>query len=528
MLKHSRRGGLLVLLLATTLAATACAADSGEEPARDYVQAIEDDPTGLNAQFVASPTATMFSAQILEPLIRLSSEYELTPGLAESWEVSDDGLNLTLHLRDDVKWHDGEPFTAEDVKFNFEEIIPLSSFGAPLAGRLGAVEIVDPSTVIVHLSEPYGPLVATVAAQFMVPKHVYEGTDYVTNDANMAPIGTGPMMFGSYSSGEQVVLVKNPEYWEGDVQVDRAIYPIMADANSRAEALFAGELDQAGLGVAQQERVSEDKNTQQLAGSAFPQNLTAMFNAKSEHLESAAVRAAVFSAIDRDEVVKTALSGIGVPANGFFPESLDWAVSPNVDFSTDFPHDASAINETLDQAGFERGPDGTRFTLRLRYVTERTEAARTAELVRSLLKEFGIAVELVATSVAVFTEKVYTEGDFDLAFLRSTVGADPSLGIVRWYACNEEKAAAANPSGICDPEIEQAAAAALDTSDQAQRGAAFAELQERAKDLMIYAPLAWFDGAFPSPSINTSRWQGMDEIQPITNRMPWLTMTRTQ
>ncbi|MFC7403044.1 ABC transporter substrate-binding protein [Citricoccus sp. GCM10030269] len=523
---HQRRFGLTAMLAAGALALSACgggSAGGGGDGDRVYVQAIADDPMGLNAQLVSGATPSMFSAQILDPLIFISKDFELSPGLAESWELSEDELELTLHLREGVKWHDGEPFTAEDVAFNFEEIVPLQSFGAQIGERLEGAEVVDDHTVIVKLSEPYGPLLETVAAQFMVPKHVYEGTDYVTNQANMEPIGTGPMKFASYDSGEQITLEGNEDYWGGEVQVDRAVYPIMTDPNSRAEALFAGEVDQASLDVSQQDRVTDDPNTMLLEDSNFPQDVTVMFNAQSEYLEDPEVRAAVFSALDRQAIVDTALGGIGTPANGFFPENMDWALSPNVDFSEDFPRDVEAINETLDEAGFERGSDGTRFTLNVRYINELSDVAATVEMAQSMLEEVGIDIEMQGTSGAVFTEKVYTESEFDVAFLRSTVGADPSIGIVRWYECNDRKAAAANPSGLCDPEIDEAAADALATTDQEERGEAFIRLQDRAEELMYYAPVAWFNGAFPT--VNTSRWQGQDEPGPMTNRMPWTTMT---
>lgn len=519
---------LVSIVVASALAMTACAGSGGDadDNSRQYIFAIDDDPRGLNAQLVAAPMTAMFSAQILEPLIFISSDYKLSPGLAESWELSDDGLDLRLTLRQGVKWHDGTPFTADDVKFNFEEIVPLSPYGPPIADRLGSVETVDDTTVVLHMKEPYGPLLETVASQYMLPRHVYEGTDYVTNEANMEPIGTGPMMFDSYSSGEQIILVKNPDYWGGQVQVDRAIFPIMGDATARTEALFSGEIDQAVVDISQLTRVRDDPDMMLLDNFGYPQDVAIMFNGKDRSLVDSAVRRAIFSAIDRDGMADTVLQGLSEPAAGFFPKALDWARSPNVDFSRDFPRDLGAVNKALDEAGFVRGPDGTRFTIDLRFTTERTDTAAMAELARSSLAEVGIMVNLVGTSAAVFTEKVYKEGDFGIAFLPATVGADPSIGITRWYTCNPEKRASANPSQVCDPQIDQAAADAVGTTDREQRGKAFHAFQERAAELMIYAPLVWFNGQFPTA--NTKRWAGQDEPQPVSNRMPWLTMATAE
>lgn len=525
MKKTTRARTIFVGVTAGMLALTGCAGATSDAGGQDrtYVYAIDDDPRGMNAQLVGAPATSMFSAQMLEPLIFLSSDYTMSPGLAEDWELSPDGLELELSLRDGVTWHDGEPFTAADVKFNFEEIVPLSSFGAAIDSRLDAVEITDDEDVVLHMKEPYGPLLEVVSAQFMLPKHVYEDTDYATNEANMAPVGTGPLMFESYSSGEDVVLVKNPDYWRGEVQVDRVVFPIMKDSTSRSEALFAGEIDQTVISSAQLPRISEDPATELLDDFAYPQTISLLFNAGEGPLESAAVRRAVFSAIDRDTIGEKILKGFGTPTNGFFPESLDWALSPDVDFDRDFPRDVDAINAELDEAGFPRDADGTRFTLDIRYLSERTDTSGIAELAKSMFQDVGIELNLVGTTAAVFIEEVFTASDFDLALQASTVGADPSVGISRWYTCNEEKASAANPSQICDSEIDAAAADALKTADQAQRGEAFAALQNRAAELMYHAPIAWFNGQFPS--YNTSRWAGQDEPRLASNRMPWTTMT---
>ncbi len=526
--KRTRRGGALAAaLMAGVLTMSACAGQSGADGSV-YVQAVGGDPMtlGLNAQFVSAPISLLFSSQIMDPLIRISDDYRISPGLAKEWQVSPDGLDLTLNLREGVKWHDGKPFTAEDVKFNFEEIVPLQTFGALLAKRIKSVEITGASTVVVHLDKPYGPLLETVAQQFMLPKHVYAGTDYVTNEANKKPIGTGPMKFGSYTPGQEVVLLKNPDFWEGEVRVDRAVFTVMADPNSRAEALFAGEIDEAVLDPSQQGRVTTDENAQLLTHGMFPQVVIMMQNTRSEHLKDPAVRAAVFAALDRDAIAKTALSGLGTATEGFFPKSLDWAINPDIDFGRDFPRDLDAINKTLDAAGFERGSDGTRFTLKVRYITPLSEVAKTAEMAKSMLAEVGIGTELVGTSGAVYNEKMYTEGDFDLSFLRTNLGADPSIGITRWYECNEKKTAAANPSGVCDPEIDAAAAAALNTNDKAKRAEAFKKMQAKAAKLMFHAPLAWFNGSFST--ISTARWQGHDKPQSPPERKAWLTMSPKQ
>ncbi|MGO2112698.1 MAG: ABC transporter substrate-binding protein, partial [Pseudoclavibacter sp.] len=143
--KWRKRGAVAIGAIATLLlAACSGGAAGGDEPVT-YVYAIDDDPRGLNSMFVPVPEAAVFSARMLDPLMHISSEYELSPALAESWELSDDGLTLDLTLREGVTWHDGEPFTADDVQFNLEEIDPVAARTWSISSHLASIDIADDS-----------------------------------------------------------------------------------------------------------------------------------------------------------------------------------------------------------------------------------------------------------------------------------------------------------------------------------------------------------------------------------------------
>ncbi|GGA60887.1 ABC transporter substrate-binding protein [Pseudoclavibacter endophyticus] len=501
---------------ATLMALTACAGGGPDAAGaeRVYVQAIATDPESLNPQLTNGASVSMLGAPILEPLIGQTGEFERFPMLAESWEFSDDGLEFTMDVRQGVTWHDGEPFTAEDVKFNFDEIMPLNTYGPAMTDKITETEIVDESTVTLHFSEQYGPLLQTLSLMVLLPKHIYEGTDYITNPANMAPIGTGPMVFESYSSGRELVYVKNENYWGGDVPVDRAIYPMMPDPNTRTLALVAGEIDSAEVDASQMHQIAENPNLVHLETGNVPQSVVLEMNAQNEYLSTPEVRAAVYAAIDRQEITDVAIGGLGEPATGFLPPSLEWALSPDVDFERDFPRDIDAINTALDEAGYPVGPDGTRFTLNLKYIVSLADTALAAEQLVSMLGDVSIGVNLESVESAVFTDQVYTQSSFDIALLRTTVSADPSLGVSRWYTCNPDKMAARNPSGICDPEIDAAAAGALSTIDEAERSEHLQAMQVRAKELIFFAPLAWTHAGFPT--VSTERWDGLDTFSDTT------------
>ncbi|HWL60912.1 MAG TPA: ABC transporter substrate-binding protein [Microbacteriaceae bacterium] len=526
-----RRLALAAAAAAAALALAACApggqpddtATDAPTAERLYIEAISADPTSMNPQFAGGPIPLRFGFAVLGTLVEVTDSYEILPGLAESWEFSPDGLTITFKIRQGVTWHDGEPFTVDDVIFNFEEIMPLQTFGKALTSAIDSIEAPDDSTVVLTMNSQYGPFLEALSQQAITPKHIYEGTDYVTNPANLAPIGTGPMMFESFEPGAQVVLVKNPDWWGGDVQVDRAIYPVMTDVNTRTLAMLAGELDSAIIDPAQQDQVTANPDLELLDGGVFRQGITVTFNSLLPELESADVRALIFAAIDREAVTQRALSGIGEAANSFFPDTLAWAQSPDVNFEKDFPRDLDAINAGLDAAGYPVQSDGWRFSLDLRFISALSDVGAAGEVVKSSLADVGINVNLVGTAEPVWMEEVYQNSNFGISMIRSTVSADPSLGISRWMISNPDRIPVTNGSGISDAELDAAAQGALSTLDRDERATYFHTMQERARDLIYYAPLSWSNGS--NYTVNTTRWENLNATDGQTNNPPWATMS---
>ncbi|WP_448005931.1 ABC transporter substrate-binding protein [Agromyces bauzanensis] len=528
-MRTTRSAAVAVFASAALLIAGCSATPSATESDKPdgptvYIDAISADPISFNPQITNSPATTAFGAAVFDQLVYIDTESEIHPMLAKSWEYSDDQTTLTFTLEEGVTWHDGEPFTSEDVKFNFDEIMEFQTYGAALVRSIDSVEAPDDHTVVLHLNSQFGPFFETLALQAIVPKHLYEGTDPVTNPANMAPIGTGAMKFESFSSGAEVILVKNEDYWRGEVQVDKAIYPVMADTNTRALALISGEVDKASIDASQLDQIEGKPELVHLEDGFFAQAVVLEMNSLNPYLSDPKVRALVFSALDRTAFADVALAGYGEPADGFFPDTLGWAKDEDIDFEKDFPYDVKAINKGLDKAGFPVGADGLRFTLNVKYISTLTDTAAMAEQAKSMLGEVGIGVNLEAVTSEIFTDQIYVQNNFDLAFLRTTVSADPGLGIARWYQCNPDHMSARNPSGICDPEIDAAVAGANSTTDREERGEYFRDMQQRAKELIFFAPLVWTNASFPT--VNTTRWDGLVGIDEGTasGNVNWLTM----
>ncbi|HWL60899.1 MAG TPA: ABC transporter substrate-binding protein [Microbacteriaceae bacterium] len=519
----------LAAVAAAALVLTGCASGAPEPDAggtapageRVYVEAISADPVnGLVSQFAGGPQPLRFSFAVSGRLVAINEQLEIIPELAESWEIDEDAMTITFHLREGVRWHDGEPFTAEDVRFNFEEIMPLHTFGGPLVASIDSYEIPDEHTLVIHLRDVYGPFLEALTQQSLVPKHVYEGTDYITNPANFAPIGTGPLKFDSYVSGQHVVLVKNEDWWGGDIEVDRVVYPVMSDASTRALALFAGEVDNTVLDPSAQAQVATTPGVEQLTGGFFTQPIILSFNSLNPIFEDAEVRRLVYSALDTTEINELALGGLGQPADAFFPDSVGWAKHPDIAF--DFERDLEAIGAGLDAAGFPVQSDGWRFTIDVHFISALTDLAAVAEVMKSQLAEVGINVELAGNVDPVYVEKVHATSDFGIALVRHTVSADPSIGIARWFTCNPDRIPHASSSGVCDAELDAAAAAALTTFDRDERAGYFHIMQERLLESMHYVPVSFTWASFNT--VNTGRWDGLTSTDGNTNDVPWSTM----
>ena len=175
-------------------------------------------------------------------------ENRITPALAKSWEFEEDSCTYTFHLEEDVKWHDGEPFTAGDVRFTIEAIMDPEngSENAPNYEDVEEIAVIDDHTVVFKLSAPNAAFLDYMAIA-MLPRHLLEGEDMQTSDFFRHPVGTGPYRLESWETGQAITLVKNEAYFQGAPQIDTIVFKIVPDDNAKAMQLRSGELDLALL-----------------------------------------------------------------------------------------------------------------------------------------------------------------------------------------------------------------------------------------------------------------------------------------
>ena len=297
---------------------------------------------------------------IYEGLVRYApGTLEVEPALAESWEISDDGTVYTFELRDGVSFHDGTPFDAEAVKFNFDRMLdedhPLHGTGPfPLSFFFGAIEeteVVDELTVRFHLNEPYAPFLSNLAyptGLIVSPTAVETHVDEFARN----PAGTGPFVFRIWESNRQVALQRNEDYWNGEPPLAGVVFRPITDANARVSEMLAGNIDLMVEIPPDNVQLFADDPQFVLHEEAGPHLWFLILNAKEPPFDDVRVRQAVNYAIDKESLVTDVLQGTATVAAGPTPEAFAWAYNEELE---PYPHDPDRARELLAEAGYEDG-----------------------------------------------------------------------------------------------------------------------------------------------------------------------------
>lgn len=350
--------------------------------------------------------------------------------LCEDYELSDDGLVYTIHLRDGVKFHDGEPFTAEDVKFTFDysKEHPYQWISTDMVKE---VRVVDDLTVEIELKDVYVPFMDAVGGNLhMLPKHIFEKVeDPYTFDDPEAAIGTGPFILEDFDPvAGSFVFVKNPDYYLGEVQIDKLILAPVDDARS---ALLAGEIDATSkMKYKAAQAIKDEENISYLEGQSI-QIRRMGFNFDLEALAQKDIRQAISYALDREAIVEKAAQGAGIVGTaGFVHPNSPW-YNPDVAV---YDYNPEKAKELLAEAGCVDSDadgilefDGEKMSFEF---TFSEDDAMMAEMISGYLKDIGI--ELVPKALDDGSVKgAFSEGNFELILLgHGTFGGDP-----KYMAC---------------------------------------------------------------------------------------------
>lgn len=437
------------LLTTSVLAACAGAGDSSGRDAGTMVAALGSDPGHLNPAITTNGGVHYASGLLFNGLLTVDSMLAPQPELAERWEVLDDGARYRFHLRRDVRWHDGRPFTAADVKFTFDEM--LLKFHARTRASLGpalvAVDAPDDSTVEFRFRRPYAPLLRQldVVEAPILPRHVFGGGDPLRHPANLRPIGTGPFRFTSYATNGEIRYAANREYFRGRPALEHVVLRVIPDHGTQAIALEAGEVDWLfSVHGPERERLQRDPRMRFIRTALNPGGsnciATLGFNLDRAMFRDVRVRRAIAHALNREQYLERVSYGDGRVADAPISSRIAFAHASGLPVPG---FDTARAAELLVSAGWQREGDERRRSRRVRGVKDGTElvirlVAQTGQmaagdLLRAQLRTLGIDLRIELLEQAVFSPQVFGARDFDVALVSYCNGLDPEIGVRRQY-----------------------------------------------------------------------------------------------
>lgn len=427
------RARTIALLAALAMVATACAGStadstttttSGSDSESTTTSVAETTTTAAEASaqtgvviglqlepptldLTSSPAAAIPQVllyNVYETLVKLEADGSISGLLAESWDVSEDGLTYTFTLREGVTFHNGETFDADDVVFSINNVLtkdPEHPFATTLA-PITSVTATDPSTVEITVDQVSANLLFFLTqGQGVILEESAVGT--IENE----PIGTGPFQFDSWTVGDSIVLARNDAYWGDPALLETVTFRYINDPNSLNNAMLAGDLDIiAGVSAPELLTAFESDDRFEVLQGLTNGEVTLSLNGGRAPLDDVRVRQAITHAIDRQAVVDLAYAGYGTVI-GTFSTPLDpWYR----DLTDVYPYDPEQARTLLAEAGAED------ITLEM-ILPPVSYAGRSGEIIASQLAEVGITVNITNVEWGVWLEDVFTNHDFDMSIV---------------------------------------------------------------------------------------------------------------
>lgn len=390
---------------------------------------------------------TINSGNIYETLIERDNEtLELKPMLAESWEISDDKLTYTFKLKKGIKWQDGAPFTSEDIVFSYKTIMNPKVDSPQLRSyyqEIRDVVAVDEHTVRFTYARPYFLALEFCGGMPIVPKHIFAEGDFNTNPAGRKPVGTGPFKFVKWTTGREIVLEKNHDYWGEKPHLNRIVFRIITDPSVTLQVLKREELDVSGLTPIQWSRQTSSRDFEKNFDkfSYFTPNYSYIgWNSTKPFFSDKRVRTAMTHLVHRELILEKIMFNLGaVVTNPFYINSpeYDKSIKP-------FPYDPEEAKRLLQEAGWTdhdgdgiRDKDGVKFAFEFLIPGGSETGEKIATILKEELDRMGIHMDIRKTEWAVFTTRL-NERNFDAVTLAWSMGVESDPYQI-WSSTQAEK-----------------------------------------------------------------------------------------
>ena len=423
---------LVAILLSILIALAGCSSKStdkastkneGTNKPDTFIYGIDGDPgNAVNVISTGDRYGLMEIKTIYSPLYMYNGKDDVKYFLAESMTPSEDFLTYTAKLRKDVKWHDGQPFTADDVVFSYEQMLKEENGGWARSQLLFnnqpvKVEKVDDYTVKFTLPTVSMGAMEALGNIFIMPKHVYEGETNIANSTkNATPVGTGPYKLKEYKAGESVTFVKNDDYFLGAPKIEKVVYRIIMDPNTATMALQKGEINALAIQPSDAGKFKDSNVTIKPYEEGRIGYLA--FNLSSKAVQNKEVRQAIAFGLNRDEINTASYvsTDYSKPAYSFLPKKATYFT----DKVEKHKFDTKKAKDLLSKTG------ASNLKLKLAFIANNPIQQKQAAVIQQNLKAAGISVELVGMDATALSKKLQSvQTDFDMYLSGYIMGIDP-------------------------------------------------------------------------------------------------------
>jgi peptide/nickel transport system substrate-binding protein len=461
---------------------------------------IDNEPDTLDGHKASSRISGDIMRNVVDPLIAKDLNGKYVPGLAQSWDISADGLTWTFHLRQDVAFQDGTKFNAAAVKFNFDRILDPATKSAVAIGQLGPADtttVIDEYTFQYKLKQPFAPLLYNLTDCGFTSMFSPDAVKKAGDNFGRKPVGTGPYMVDQWIQSDRIVLKRNPAYnWapaflnhQGKANIDTLIFRPIIDEASRTAAFDAGEIDQLRSAPSSEIKRYQASNTVWVVSNLAQSVQIFEFNVTKAPFDDIKVRQALSYAVDKQAVLAAAIDGLGVVANSFLASSMDYYWPGMEQYAPQF--DVAKAKALLAADGWAAPSgggtlqkNGQAFKFQC-YMLTLDAFTRAAQVIQSNFKDVGVEMDIQTFDNATVISKL--KAGEQQADVFGYIYAEPDIAYL--WLHSSQIGNGLNFPHINDPKLDALIVKGRETTDQTARAAAYQELQKYFSDLAVWIPL---------------------------------------
>lgn len=447
---------------------------TSQQPKDTLRMALSGEPSLLNPLLSTDTSSSSVEGMIFEGLIDVDRDLNYRPLLAERWLTTDQGKTWRFYLKQNVLWHDGKPFTADDVVFTFNKLLDpktntVRRSSYVINGQPIKIKKLNDHLLEIKLPEVFAPFELAMTMQ-IIPEHIYKNEDINRSKFNRAPIGTGPFKFKEWRSGSHIIVERNVNYHRGTALLEKIIFRIIPDTNTQLAALRRGEIDYCGVPPKDHKKL---KNNKKLNIYTYDQLFYTYLglNLANPYFKDKRIRQALAYAINKKQLIKTLFGDLARPA--YCPSSpVSWAYTDKI---MKFEYSPKKAKELLRSAGFNPNELGVlqkdgqplKFTLLISQGSR--DGQRAAVIIQQYLKDIGIQMEIQVLEWSALLKKINAiqdPKDFDAVLIGWSLGVDPDAYSL-WHS--SEYPAGFNFIRYTNPQVDQLCIAGRRTTDKLKR-----------------------------------------------------------